>query len=1486
MQEQPPIELNYAGEAAATVDHSLDSRLLRVRLPTGYKPKTGTLRLSVRASTAPGLPIRIRANTVIYQENEVVFRAELDIAAIEQKWRTVEAAAKISHAIVISVDTDPPANRPTQTAKCATIATINLTSIRWKWWPLEKSADGSIREGAMEENTPITVDLDGTDRHGFRLQLRREKKQKTGYVRADSDFTHYLAPEEDRVTFKVLAPEKIPWKLDPSENQQQIETTWWAQKLDANASLLNELPIETTIRVRAWPNRSIVRHRSGDRPLTNPDDAGQLATREIPLVLGVAKWKLRLLRPDPRELPALLETERPWEEGFEVEVEIFDDSKADAMRLMKNQEVAWKIRPVGENTFSGVVSTDVQKDATNGTWQTDDKGRVIFKFCPTKNNALFLMPTDGQQFYAEFDVSEKNAAASKTAQRGAGVAGSSDDTSKIPSAENPQDKKPPSFALEWAPKFDVQLFKLPYFTAESRLDPDAIPDRETVKAIPVTLDKEQILIYRKVFRLGGVVTFSPSVPIGGANERSVSKELKDFRLIIGSAPREFVRMEPVAPENSAKKSAEPNDERTSPRKIVVPDSPRAKKSREKPEDLPLNIETLPHRDVVTLLNTIVDVTKTMGGAFTKSSGLAESKKPIPGDMPDFAGLGTEFRLMAIDRFASAAQVDLVVCKPTFFTLKAAAHYLPTCHRSWDVLGDAVQLHRIAYKRTIDNSINFLFDFVFCDEVAEQMNKRFGNIITKLKDKTGIDLGQVRKIKLLHETIQTAALRSVLSGFKRVLEGHVEGLAKKLIQLRGEFSQYAGELAQLQTAITHAENNLNRAVSEFQEHTRNLTSLSKKGRELLEEFRSIAPGQRRAAISSFNDRAQRLIDEALDAKGKWVGTSQVIRAHVAGGTSPDSLQTLLKKKIFLEAKATSLELEVTAAQAQQRHVQKAVYSMQQAEDLSLGTNAPTAAEVGQVVGGAKLAIVKEKMEEALEQLRIEPPSALTKKGSRVLESLDARAESVFAGYKASCERTLEGFRAVATEADGLKQLRAIGDSDTWVSQVPSALNPGDSALDFSTELQDVARLAEQTKDTITSCGEASAAVRRRVERHVDGLSGAWKAQQDMMAENLSDGVKAGKEHIFQFLDETQQNPTEGPPAKKPTGMDEGWFDWAIRKVLDTVDWLASLFKSAFAWACNKVTRLPDLIRFVFWLLMYAVNLVLRLVALLGAKVFELLLAVIDFCRSNYGTITYLQKKAHEAGSECLSITDSAHPGAPAGSALFTFPYSEFQLLERWMNSSKESHDKLRWEEEQMDETLRTGYEDYYPRALGEARGCYHRLCKSLLSLETLKSPPVEDSPDDALDIATASVTKLQSHIAQFLQSFADAAPREKDASFTESFRRLRQKPKWTSVDWDTLADWIGFCFSWVFRLVALLVAFFTWWTGAGVAISAGMWLTAASLGSAVAAVGRLVPSLFCYYCYTTAYPRDVVVLQAAIHASLFLPKDRRFKVTSSADFYND
>jgi hypothetical protein len=121
------------------------------------------------------------------------------------------------------------------------------------------------------------------------------------------------------------------------------------------------------------------------------------------------------------------------------------------------------------------------------------------------------------------------------------------------------------------------------------------------------------------------------------------------------------------------------------------------------------------------------------------------------------------------------------------------------------------------------------------------------------------------------------------------------------------------------------------------------------------------------------------------------------------------------------------------------------------------------------------------------------------------------------------------------------------------------------------------------------------------------------------------------------------------------LEQGFFGWALEKGLQSLDWLAARFKDLIAWAASCFSALPDVVHYGFMVALYFFNLILRLIARLGGKLFEAVLAVFDMARSAGGfrTVSYISDGAFAAGDHALSKAGADCPGKDAAASdLFT------------------------------------------------------------------------------------------------------------------------------------------------------------------------------------------------------------------------------------------
>jgi hypothetical protein len=155
--------------------------------------------------------------------------------------------------------------------------------IRWDWEdrPSSDSSQWSTHYGEQR----IELDPNGQDQ--VMLWVRAEEfnfsQKQWIWTPDDWEFTHWLA-KGDPVNINVVCPKPEPWS-DEARGGSQAETKWTsvAELPGPDFPVLNELPYDTTIRVRAWDHGSI-RKRFVD---SVDADKPHVVEKYIPLRLAV-----------------------------------------------------------------------------------------------------------------------------------------------------------------------------------------------------------------------------------------------------------------------------------------------------------------------------------------------------------------------------------------------------------------------------------------------------------------------------------------------------------------------------------------------------------------------------------------------------------------------------------------------------------------------------------------------------------------------------------------------------------------------------------------------------------------------------------------------------------------------------------------------------------------------------------------------------------------------------------------------------------------------------------------------------------------------------------------------------------------------------------------------------------------------------------------------------------------------------------------------
>lgn len=409
-------------------------------------------------------------------------------------------------------------------------------------------------------------------------------------------------------------------------------------------------------------------------------------------------WRVRLRTPDasPAALPPLLTAARPWEEGFEVELEISEE-RGGQLEPLREGWLKWRIRSTEEDgSTPGRVLESEQPD--HGDWTTDELGRVRFRFAPSRENAL-LFARRGPTCWVQFDVFLPD----ETGQPG----------QPLPPGDRPDELGQASFHLAWAPKFDLGVFKLPFFiAADAPLDLAAEPDAETARPIVWGLGGSEAE-YRQLFRDGGVLTLSLQVADpGDASIEPFRQVVEHARIVVGAAGQ--------APgeERQVVEFAALGEAVTGGVAVSVAASPA---SREPARTVALNADLPIHPAVRRELWRVVEACREL----EQELALCPTLDPPPNFSADgrarFQELAGQFFAEAAGVLCAARQTTLVAKRQAFReTLGAMRGFLAATTTVWKRLGQSVELHRSAFRRLETVLLNFYRDFLLWGLVHDKL----------------------------------------------------------------------------------------------------------------------------------------------------------------------------------------------------------------------------------------------------------------------------------------------------------------------------------------------------------------------------------------------------------------------------------------------------------------------------------------------------------------------------------------------------------------------------------------------------------------------------------------------------------------------------------------------------------------------------------------------------------------------------------------------
>lgn len=1447
------INLDAEYEALGGEAEMADSRLLRARV-TGWQ-LAGTGRGAVSLAADGELAARIREGSVAARQEGsdgvVDFRVELDVAAIERLCGgSVSRADGREFRFVIRVPVMPRRATDPEEIEWSVSLKVNCRAIRWWWQALERDADtGAVQEvGEPSDCTPVEIEMDGEGLAGARIgfELRRPGVDQGG-VEAD-----FCVPEFEKNLGGRAAPNPLPWERTGGTSLRFIESEWWSAPEDA--SLAAVAPTANLLRVLAFPEGSIQSHGRDAWPETKPPQRAPLARRDVPVQLLRSPWQVEVIEPDPDALPPLIEGER-WKEGFEVRLCIFrKDEDSGEERPVSHRDVAWEVEGSESDSAGDVLGTDGQVRQT-GVWTTDENGEITFTFRPKAENAI-LFGSEKAKWHAGFAL-----------WRGARCSGKP--AAKVSPADGAGREDGPSFVLDWAPAIDLGILKRPYVMAQD-LDPAAVPPEEIASPIPVAFSSPAAREdYRKRFRHGGRLELRPRFTreweAAGAEPRGAdpSPVFRDYRLIIGeqAGRKRVVAVEP--PENWSGDRIRPTCE--------VPASPLApgqKGSRETEAtlvlDLPVSLVRSVSRELEQMIHNAGEVVAACGT-------MASLAGPIPGRPASDFGVATrEFVARLLEQVASDPQERLIEhCQKTVAHLQATAAYGASFPAAWKCLDASVALHAKAVERTLANAVNFLFDFLFCDELTVALKKlgatQLSGALEWFQNTMGVNA------RLLNRSVDacvTKALQKKLVAMHEAMTPTLQGMKKSLEGIRAAMGDVSIGDSEARRLLASAYADFHEVSARFGAATRGLLGRGARARAIREEIAATPVELRPALVARYRATVQQLRRDARATYESWKRSKAALEEHLTGRTGTGLRQASVRT-IGAEARKRSASAEACLLNAQVEHFSLAERRLADArEALGMGVVAPSGAE--------DLRRVQGHLEELQAAISSPCPQGVVLQGQSLRES--AEIQRVSDGFREACESVQADLRALTDGREGLDALDLLGDGADWgAAVVPLGSRNLSAAVRESEAFEAAARFRAE------SLAKASEVARERLRTQGNNLVDRWRAGQAIIGENLSDAVKSGQDSFVASIAEPGAVEPQSPAGE------EGWIEWGLRPVFALLDLTRRVFMSAVAACAQYYSQLGGFLKWIISGFFWCAHLLFKMVAMAGAKLFEALLGVFDAVRSvgGYRDLSSLGDGALAAAKASIRQAGESSPAFAEESAIFAFPYLEGGVVESW----------ARWLVDLEEPPPRDGanaaasgvlegYRTYYPRAVGDAREVFFQFWSGMQSMAFLDNATALKEPAELMSALLSlrqgreAMEALAKEIGDYTSSFENAGD---SGEFSDSTRALLRKPAWNSADYDHLADKIGSVFSWQIRWMGLIVALFTWATGLGFVVGVGTFLTAAALGSAVTALCRVMAALFGYYLHTTAYPRDVVMLQAALHATCFLPAEQRFHASGVEGF---
>jgi hypothetical protein len=474
--------------------------------------------------------------------------------------------------------------------------------------------------------------------------------------------------------------------------------------------------------------------------------------------------------------------------------------------------------------------------------------------------------------------------------------------------------------------------------------------------------------------------------------------------------------------------------------------------------------------------------------------------------------------------------------------------------------------------------------------------------------------------------------------------------------------------------------------------------------------------------------------------------------------------------------------------------------------------------------------------------------------------------------------------------GQLNLPAVGPGTT--------LRPGQ---DWQAVFDDLQSFENEISQHSTAAQQFSDIVKGFMGERLQSVHGVWQEEKMLVDQYVKDGLKKGKARGSESLRETLDGAPGAPPGGSEGLLEKVWE--LFKSCLSIWDWALGNIPSA------TLSFALELLGWSFRILFVPFNAFFRLCERLLANVFELFISMYEWLL----TTDVARYALSSLKTEAITAGDQAFSNGISGLGdFFNLPYKrDLDHLTMMLEAKDKFYADTEAFDISLDEALKnglaTGYEDYYPSQLTQARGLLYALCHRVLHEDKrmLTNPPCEEDCRPTGRVAGTAAETIGRSIDDYLAA-GDHQSLSKKGMFQPLWSLaadLLGGGSWNSRKLELICDSIGWLIAWGLRIAAWVLAlciFFAVEIPAAVAglvatvaggvasalgvevVTVGALLTGASAVSAISGIVRTAIAALGFYPYSIAYPRDVLLVHGVYFAMVFRSPAERFQAAAPSD----